>query len=338
MLASAAMRKYLLTIPALIVLAAHAATSFGASCNEVFSSPEKKKVSWYSAAASRVLSLFLLKQTHSIELMEEGFFEAKKEGEIVVGLNGDDGFFSKRYNSESGDYLTGRFHDDGKSVHHFRVSSPDDAVRALMEVHGEFGPIKRAVFFGHGSPGSIDLGGRNLGRGWYSLNSKRLSSLPVDLFAPDATVVLMSCSCLAGYSIAPNYGVNTFKKIFSKLMKQGGTVIGSRRIVMMHLGEYGDPKAKELDQRLSEVLKNLPRLEKATLYAAGISFLGMIIVIEKGLGFFIHDWKTVLGKKVIMINIPPKEKKHSRVDISHPLFLPTSASYVLPFIDHQPCA
>jgi hypothetical protein len=277
--------------------------ALAATCNEGLANAKLDREPWYYIAAEKLLDIVEPKVLLSTDMAATNDFFVSKNGEVVVGINGDNGSVT-RLNVAGVEYVTGKHLADGKKVFYKKVDSPAQFMQSLLDIHHRAGPIKRLLLFGHGTPGSLDLGEGTMNNFWYLLNASQLKSLPKDLFAPGATVVLVSCELAGGFSIAPNYGINAIRRIFSKLLKQGGEIIASRRIVSFSLESVDDPKAREAEKATQRVHNSLTDKEKKSFFYAAIPILASFAIL-KGFGLLIRDWKSLYGEGLVLIKVPP---------------------------------
>lgn len=278
------------------------------ACSDVFSvSTPPQKVGWFTFAFSKLIQGITQKGVSSTELMVPNDFFVSTDGEVVVGINGDSGAYTRKHAHDEVEYLSGRHHADGKNVFYEEVSSPSDMLSRLAKIRAEAGPIKRLLLLGHGGPGSITLGDSSFSGAWNKSKKGHaiLESMGEWLFAPDATIVLLSCATASGYSLAPNYGINSLKEVFTPLLsKRGGKVIASRRDVKIDVENIDDPRAQDIAKNYQNRLDNMSAKETLQLIVATLPLLG-IHAVSKGLGLFVKDWKTLFSESIVVIEIPP---------------------------------
>lgn len=232
-----------------------------------------------------VLELYqsrLLGLSHN-QLISEDFFEPDGKGEIV-GING---ILPHEIYATAADFITGVHLQQNKNIHQTRVRNPMDFLNRLLEIYSHYGPIEKLIIAAHGKSGSLMLGGISFDSEWVSSHIGIFEQLPKDLFAPDAEVVLISCSCAQGFSDNPSKGTDSLKFIFSNLLKQGGTVTASTR--------YVNPDLSKIPKKF---IPPADRLLRHTFGAVLGSIFSTIFWVQS-------DWNSKMHKKV-EINISPQ--------------------------------
>ncbi len=215
-------------------------------------------------------------------LIPNNFFEYTGTGSIV-GING---ITKKEIYFEAADYMTGKPFVDDQHVFQQRVESADHFIETLLDIYKKSGPISKLVIAAHGIPGSMSIGGKSMGAS-YGLSLVGDEEIPDDLFSPDATVVLISCT-VAQKSIigdAETTGPQAIRNIFSGLLKQGGVVIASTRYVDPELSKI-PAEYKSIQERFRRHLVGLP----------------LSLVFESLLWAF-SDWKSKTTK-IVRVEIP----------------------------------
>ncbi len=165
------------------------------------------------------------------DLIPKDFFKSDGKA-VIVGVNsnmGADAHLPDKNNDFRlvGDYFSGKEFADEKNVFHRRADSVDAWLDELLKIHKAKGPIEKLVLDAHGLPGLILIGKTIFDEKWVENNREKLAKLPRDLFAKDATVVLISCSVAATQG-----GQAQVEKLFKPILKQGGNVIASTKLVL----------------------------------------------------------------------------------------------------------
>jgi hypothetical protein len=210
------------------------------------------------------------------------FFMPSEKG-LVLGINGvksDETYF------ESADYMTGHSFQIDSFVQQSRVSSPADLIFQLKDYYYRFGPIYKLAIAAHGESGKLSIGGVAFDSGWIEKNKWLIETLPDDLFAENAIIVLISCSTAQGNIFSNRDGAYQLRLIFSSFAKRGAKVIASTR--------YVDPELAHIPNRYTTILDRVVRHVfvcpiGGLLAACELPFTGM------------RTWL----KKVIDIEIPP---------------------------------
>ncbi len=166
------------------------------------------------------------------EFMPKDFYKSVN-GEVVVGVNGAVGTES----SDLGKIVAG-FHYTSKTVFQIDPFSGDEFLDLLVQIRESAGPIQRLLIVSHGAPGTFRIHKTVVGNSWVQKNKNKLMNLPRDLFAPNATVVLIGCHAASGYFFNSEYGTQSLRNIFSHLIKQGGNIIASNRITIIKHENY----------------------------------------------------------------------------------------------------
>jgi|CXWL01.1.fsa_nt_gi hypothetical protein len=180
----------------------------------------------------------VLGQPHAA-LAPESLFGDSARGPIV-GING---VSSSEPYLKTADFITGRGIAASRHAYQARANSPDRILDILLDIRRLDGPIRRLVIAAHGAPGSLNVGDRAMDSQW--AQNADFNRLPRDLFVPGAEVILISCS--VGYDTLSfsrhsdeGAGAASIRKIFSPLLKQGGTVLASTRYVDPELARVPD--------------------------------------------------------------------------------------------------
>jgi hypothetical protein len=155
----------------------------------------------------------------------------------VVGING---IAAGEPYQQAADYMTGSAFTDHPNVFQSRADSPRAMLQHLWDVRQKSGPIRRLVIAAHGVSGEMNIGGVPFSAEWVRNNPDAFATLPHDLFAPGAEVVLVSCNTASGQAGFGNsgMGVAAIKQMFTPFLRQGGTVTAATR--------YVDPRLEEI--------------------------------------------------------------------------------------------
>ncbi|MCC6752153.1 MAG: DUF4347 domain-containing protein [Deltaproteobacteria bacterium] len=199
----------------------------------------------------------------------------------VVGINGVEP--GEMY-LQAADYMTGAEWANGTIRVQVRATSPENLIEQLLAVYRRSGPIKKVVIAAHGSSGSMNIGGVKLDVAWVRAHAGYLAQLPPDLLAKDAQIVLISCSTAQGYWSNPGQGERALREIFTPLLRQGGTIVASRR--------YVDPTLADIPDAYKSPGE---RVARHLLYAPVISLLETV-------EFVLSDGPT-LTQKVDVIHV-----------------------------------
>lgn len=202
----------------------------------------QKRVVWYNP-----FNLTNGRQVTASELLPRDFY-TPQEGGAVVGISGYAGFRAE-LNQEVGDFLTGKYASNGKNIFHYNAESAEEFLAALIEVYEKAGPIKRLSLLGHGKPGDVELGYDHLSSIISELNQEKFLGLPNDLFARDAEIVLLSCNCIRGTRKNPNGARDQITGVFSRLARNGATIVASRQPVLFSAAEFVDVPLKGSDPK-----------------------------------------------------------------------------------------
>jgi hypothetical protein len=205
-------------------------------------------------AGQIVRDLSFPKGVMASEMINQSFYKPSDKG-AVVGASGYTGTRAQ-LNAANGRFLSGKPFADNTDVFHIEVSSVGDFFRQLKDVYVKRGSIYKLAIVGHGEPGACALGHESLSLAWTERNTEYLKSLPDDLFAPDAEIVLLSCNCSQGNVFNPNEGVDKVRAIFSKFVRQGGKVVASRGAV------FGSVSGFTPSNEVTEVLAEQQDLDK----------------------------------------------------------------------------
>lgn len=243
---------------------------------------------------------------NAIKLLGQKFYLPSEKG-AVVGISGYAGLRAN-INRPAGDFLTGKPFADDKNVFSFDVESPEQFIAKLEYVYKKSGPIYRLAMLGHGMPGQIELGGRKLTKFWAWKNSKLFSSLPHDLFAKDAQIVILACNCAQGNVLFPETGVNKIKSIFSKFVKQGAQIVASRHIVQASLEGFDESEVIQQTRAQEDESYSRP-----WVYAVLIPLGLFIISLEAVLNIWNIFWLDSASKyePIAVIDLPPVEQENT---------------------------
>ena len=223
------------------------------------------------------------------KIASEGFFADNGRG-AILGLNG---VAANQPYQKAADYMSGHAFADAAHIRQARIAGPGDFIETVLRVYRETGPLGKLVLAAHGSAGSLSIGDKesspsagHLDAAWARANAAALDALPVDLFAPGASIALISCSTAQGFLFSPRQGTDALRAIFGPLLKQGGTIIAARRYVDPELGRI--PKAyKTVGDRLNRH-----------------TFAPLILLVEIIL-WAVSDWKSKISK-LAFIEVPAR--------------------------------
>jgi hypothetical protein len=248
-----------------------------------------KKLRAKNARLYNPFSLFSGKSVNAVELLGQEFYEPSERGS-VVGISGYSGVRAS-FNRESADYLTGKPFADGKNIFQYDVSSIDEFFKVLLQAYRTSGPIHKLALMGHGLSGGFAVGQDVMSIHFVREYRAYLSSLPTDLFAKDAEIVLLSCSAAQGTVLSPEKGVNSLRQIFGSFVKQGGTLIASRQIVLANLKGFRGSEVEASASIQIDKMNSQPLMESLYMSAVSLAVLPFIYA-NNIIGFFSMDAKS----------------------------------------------
>ena len=253
------------------------------------------------AAASRVhgvLEKIVYPRVVKVEeFLEEDFFHSKST-KTVVAIDGIEKSLIQKPNREILKLISGESFADEQNVFYRHVAHPDEMIDKLVRIYEKNGPINNLLIMGHGSPGFIGLGSTHLSLFWYLKSRDLLESLPKDLFAQEARVILVSCSCGGGFLFYPNFGVHVLEKIFSKILKQGGQILAPVVPVTGDIESWSGDQVR----KAYELHRSYLNQERVSKKFEKILDLGLRI-FSKPITFILSDPRMHFSKKLREIKI-----------------------------------
>jgi hypothetical protein len=190
------------------------------------------------------------------------------------------------------DFVSGASLADGVHFFHRRVSGIEDWLQSLKAIRAQHGPIQRLVLLGAGgSPGRIPIGEEHFDLAWVTEHPEIMNSLPEDLFADNAEILLLACHTAAQY---PGEGSRAaLASAFQQVARNGATLHASTQFVM------GDPLSVP-----SEWSPLQPYLQTRLELEAGYALVSILGSYE-----WLRGDETTRENRILRIPVAPMGRK-----------------------------
>lgn len=161
----------------------------------------------------------------------QDYFDTSKGPMAII-----DGAHGKSVQEEA----IGKNRADGRRIFYTPTSNAFDFLKTLRKSRDALGhPPHRSLLAVHGEPGVFLFDDETVDEAWLDQNHDRFEAESADLMGPDAEVILVSCYNASGSNADPLKGERFIRRFFSPILRRGGTVYASNRLVYPSMdGEY----------------------------------------------------------------------------------------------------